>query len=487
MDDEIKKIVKAIKDNKCVLVLGPEICQLSHNILADKKPKDFDESLKIAYQYYIENKIDKELNKYRDDLLEFDDYAYLKENLWVYNHTDKDRHLFNFAKWFFDNTNEWNEPFKEISQIPFSLILSLLPDTNLADTFESQNQPFSVSKYSRLNKEVPEIKHKINQERTLIYQLLGDIDARDASFTFDHWYEFFRNLLHENPSLPDQIINTLKNADIILFVGVRIEKWYIQLLIKHLYTISSEDVGSFAFAKLKNKEETLLARKRLNIIFDEKEPIEMINKIFNACQENKIIRPSLESTSRIKATVFISYNHSDEQIADRLKVDLERLGIIVIIDKDNPIGFEIPKFINESIQKADFTIQLISRNFLTSPWVAQESLRAFLSAEIAHKTVLPCEIDESLKDETFRENAMGMFDEKIRKISNSIKERLDSDEGIEDLEPQRRRLRELKNNYDSIIAQFRNKNRGDLRGNNYDTGFQKLVESIKVYISKPQA
>ena len=79
-----------------------------------------------------------------------------------------------------------------------------------------------------------------------------------------------------------------------------------------------------------------------------------------------------------------------------------------------------------------------------------------------------------------------MFDEKIRKISNSIKERLDSDEGIEDLEPQRRRLRELKNNYDGIIAQFRNKNRGDLRGNNYDAGFQKLVESIKVYISKPQ-
>ena len=207
-------------------------------------------------------------------------------------------------------------------------------------------------------------------------------------------------------------------------------------------------------------------------------------KIFNACQENRIIRPSLKATSKIKATVFISYNHSDEQIADRLKFDLERLGIIVIIDKDNPIGFEIPKFINESIQKADFIIQLISRNFLTSPWVAHESMKAFSSAEITHKTVLPCEIDESLKDETFRENAMGMFDEKIRKISNSIRERLDRDEGIEDLEPQRRRLRELKNNYDSIIAQFRNKNRGDLRGNNYDTGFQKLVESIKVYISK---
>lgn len=487
MEEEIDRIINAIKNNKCVLVLGPEICQLSHNILADKSPKDFDESLQIAYQYYIDKKIDKELTRYRDDLLEFNDYAFLKDNLWVYNHTDKDRHLFNFAKWYFDNTMDWQEPFKEITQIPFPLIISLLPDTHLENTFDAQKQPFSVSKYSRLNKDVPKIEHKIGKERTLIYKLLGDIKARDASFTFDHWYEFFRNLLHENPSLPDQIINTLKNADLILFVGVRIEKWYIQLLVKHLYTISSEDIGSFAFANIKETKETQLARKRLNIIFEEKEPVEMINKIFKACSDNNLLRQASESNSTIKASVFISYNHSDTVIALRLKNDLERFGIKVIIDTDNPIGFKIPTFINESIQQADFIIQLISKNFLTSPWVAQESIRAFIGAEIAKKTVLPCEIDDSLKDETFRSSAIATLDERIKKISEDIKKRIDNEEGIEDLEPQRRRLRELKSNYDSIMAEFRNKNRGDLRGNNYESGFQKLIESIKTYQSKAQA
>lgn len=487
MEEEIDRIINAIKNNKCVLVLGPEICQLKHNILADKSPKDFDESLQIAYKYYIDNKIDKELTKYRDDLLEFSDYAFLKDNLWVYNHTDKDRHLFNFAKWFFDNTMDWQEPFKEITQIPFPLIISLLPDTHLENTFDAQKQPFSVSKYSRLNKDVPEIEHKIGNERTLIYKLLGDIKARDASFTFDHWYEFFRNLLHENPSLPDQIINTLKNADLILFVGVRIEKWYIQLLVKHLYTISSEDIGSFAFANIKDSKETYLARKRLNIIFDEEEPIEMINKIYIACSDNKLLRQASASNSTIKANVFISYNHSDTVIAHRLKNDLERFGINVIIDTDNPIGFKIPTFINESIQQADFIVQLVSENFLTSPWVAQESKLAFIGAEIAKKTVLPCEIDDILKDKSFRKRAMDRINIKLEELSSEIKERLNPDGnggGIEDLTPQFNRLRKLKNDYDDTIAEFQDKNRGDLRGNNYESGFLKLIESIKKYLSK---
>ncbi len=56
MDSEVNKIFEAIKNNKCVMVLGPEICEFKNHIYMGKEPKDFDDSINIAYEYYINKK-----------------------------------------------------------------------------------------------------------------------------------------------------------------------------------------------------------------------------------------------------------------------------------------------------------------------------------------------------------------------------------------------------------------------------------------------
>jgi hypothetical protein len=77
-------------------------------------------------------------------------------------------------------------------------------------------------------------------------------------------------------------------------------------------------------------------------------------------------------------TVFISYNHSDGKIADKLKATLERNGIVVRIDKAvMEADASIQEFIESSIRNTDVTLSIISNRSLLSAWVALESIETF--------------------------------------------------------------------------------------------------------------
>lgn len=496
MSKKIQDIVAAIKAGRCVLVLGPEICQIDYNRFVKDDaiqniPKDFDESLKIAYDYYLEHILDDQDRKNieaKGERIQFVDYPFLKEQLMTSASSNNQNHVYDFAKWYFNQSNDWDEHFSKIANIPFPLVLSMLPDNNLEIAYRKtikDSQKYQVSRYSRENQEVAEITEKPSQESPLLYKLLGDIETFDATFTFDDWFDYFANIFGANP-LPTAIAAVLKDYPLILFLGVRVEKWYIQLLIRLLISKGNKDKGKkFAFVNAKENDIHELAHDRFNLVFDDTQPVELLEQLYLACEKENLLRQKTSHTpNQMNANIFISYNHADTEIAHRLKVDLEKEGLIVIIDSDNPIGFAIPTFINESLRKADFILQLISANFLTSAWVAQESVRAFTLAELTGKVVLPCQLDSALSDTDFRNRAMETFDSKAKEFATQMTDRLLKGESVSDLQAQYQRMLELKNSYDNTIAEFRNKNRGDLRGDNYTKGLEQIIKSIRTYQSR---
>lgn len=490
MDKELKKIIDAIKENKCVLILGPEICEINSEIFKGVKPKDFDESLRLAYDYYINHELEegREKNKVKGNPIQFNEYSFVKENLLTYPlELRSENHLYEFSEWFFSQMVNWKEPFSQIAQLPFSLILSLLPDEHLEKImYETNKDAVLVSSYSRFNEPPKEPIDRVPIVRkTVLYKLLGNLSTRDSVFTFEHWFDFIFKIIRGEPELPEGVLSLLRSAKMIVFVGVRVEKWYIQMLIRLLLKSGRMDANKFAFVNVKEERVEDLAEERFDITYNAKRtPVTLLNDLYSVYFSDG---KSLELKS-FKTAVFISYNHSDKEIAYKLKNDLEGSGIHVIIDTDNPIGFDIPKFINESVAKADFIIQLISKNFLTSAWVAQESNKAFTLAETIGKIVMPCEIDASLEDTiTFRRQAMDIFNAQLKVLKDEMLKRLEKDESTKDLEPQRDRLLQLKNTYDSNIAEFQKKKRGNLQGESYKSGFQEIIDSIKKYQSKAQA
>lgn len=495
MDEELKKIVKAIKDNKCVLVLGPEICEFKNHIYDGQVPKDFDDSIDIAYQYYINHEIQDEDDK--QEILKnpiiFDKNPFAKENFLTVSDSYQ-VHLYDFMKWYFGQMVDWKIPFTQIAEIPFSLVLSLLPDEYLENTMQEVNKDaFASSHYSRLNKTVNKIE-VVHDQTTVLYKLLGSLSYNDATFTFKDWFNFLQSIFKDYPQLPEVIINRIKNAQMFVFVGVRVEKWYIQMLINLLLHIGevSSATAKIAFVNVKEEQEDKIAKDRLKVAYRKNRlPIPLLADIYNACEKEKTLRASASTpiNTKIKTNVFISYNHSDSEIAFRLKKDLEVYGIKIFIYTDNLTGYSIDQFINESIRDADFILQIISKNFLSSAWVAQESIKIIHMNEIMGKEVFPCEIDEVLNDTRFREEFKKKVNSQLNIIENKTVERhgisgIKASESTEDLNPEKNRLLNHKNNYDTIIAWLNMKNRVDLRGNKYESGVAKIIADIQIYQSK---
>jgi TIR domain len=75
--------------------------------------------------------------------------------------------------------------------------------------------------------------------------------------------------------------------------------------------------------------------------------------------------------------VFISYNHEDRLVADKLKSALEGEGVSVTIDNAAMrAGANIQDFIESSIRDSDLTLSIVSNRRLLSACVALESITA---------------------------------------------------------------------------------------------------------------
>lgn len=487
-------IIRALKEERCVLVLGPELCNMHSDVFTkDKTVVDFDEFINLAYHYYFDKVVeedDKEwLTKHK---INFVTYPFAKEHLLSINNTEPyaGEHLKDFAEWFFEENQCWDEPFQKIANIPFPLILSMLPNDKLEKSFEKilGKDSYNVRKFSRVinPNSIDEQSIEPSKNKPLIYKLLGDIKDYDAVFTFDDWFEYFIRIFGSN-TLPLDITTFLNKRPIFIFLGVRFEKWYIQLLVRFLVSKDKTRIinhgKKFAFSHVKNEGVKDLTEERLKLIFDESQPTRVLQELYQACSEENILRKPNIQLSVHQRVVFISYSSHDFKKANQIKHSLESNGIKVIIDtEDNIIGKDINIFINQSISSANFIVQLISKNFLVSDWVADESKKAFVAAELMGKIILPCDIDNVLRVDEFRNEAMSKINYKISEIGNQIRERLteSSSTSIIDLSNRRERMIKLKNSYDEVIDKFTNiKTRGDLRDENYDTGITKLIKDIK--------
>src|ERR1044072_5702930 len=124
------------------------------------------------------------------------------------------------------------------------------------------------------------------------------------------------------------------------------------------------DLNNYQAVLSKNKKDS-----RLGLITSEEENktrtrvriaiLEMLKEIGVLVQKapapgEPVETASAQVASRKAPSVFISYNHGDSQIADKLKSGIEQNGIVVRIDKAvMEAGADIQEFIESSIRDTD--------------------------------------------------------------------------------------------------------------------------------------
>ena len=178
--------------------------------------------------------------------------------------------------------------------------------------------------------------------------------------------------------------------------------------------------------------------------------------------------------------VFISYNHADSEVADKLKAALEAHHIYVHIDKAvMEAGADIQSFIESSIRETDVTLSLVSNNSLLSAWVAMESINTFYNERLQDgRKFIACYLDDDFFQLDYRLRATRRINAKIDEIEKLMSEyaveRIDST----DLNSQKTRLYAMRNNLGAILDRLRSSLCLDIREARFEESVTKIVKAL---------
>lgn len=177
--------------------------------------------------------------------------------------------------------------------------------------------------------------------------------------------------------------------------------------------------------------------------------------------------------------VFISYNHKDKDVADRVKKVLVENGIEVTIDRDNmEAGESINNFIRDSIRDNNFILSIVSENSLRSGWVGKESTASFFAEWLSDKHFIPVYINPSFFEPKFYVDTLKYIAVQEAELKSTMAE-------IELLKGDTRpfkddydKLFDLRNNLGLIIQRLKNVLVTDISGDQFQDGMNKVIVRI---------
>ncbi|WP_338812625.1 TIR domain-containing protein [Bernardetia sp. Wsw4-3y2] len=237
----------------------------------------------------------------------------------------------------------------------------------------------------------------------------------------------------------------------------------------------------FALKKQLQKEEIDLEnyRQKIQKLREENPSNSELNDLDAKTQKaQEEMKDSLKEEK--KTSVFISYNHKDKELANRVKDFLRKQEIDVTIDSEAmKSGEDIKTFIEKCVRENDITLSLVSENSLLSAWVAMESVLTFAGEKLADKKFIAVYEDDSFFGHSFVRESMKVVRKELQEIDEEIDECRKENIGIEHLQDKRTRYRKLETNLAEIVGRLKNSLCRKISMNNFETGMQKVCDDIK--------
>ena len=180
-------------------------------------------------------------------------------------------------------------------------------------------------------------------------------------------------------------------------------------------------------------------------------------------------------------TVFISYNHTDKTTADLLQQKLQEHNIKVILDSFSmPAGTKIATFITDSIKNSNATLSIVSVNSLASGWVSSETENTLNLIEFFdEKKFIPCYLDKDFFELSFVIKATAPIMKKIKEIEALYPQYFENQLHTSDLDDEREKLLNLKENLPPTVALLRKVKCIDIRPEQFDANFPVLLQSLQ--------
>jgi len=318
MSKKIDDLIESgLKEDSCVLFVGPEFLRIGdtdYNAAFYKTLPDADENDDNA------DEVNKKNARYNTD-----------EKIWSFKSKDIQDEFFGKLKTFLKkNRNLSNETFLKLAEIPFPLIVSLLPDDTLDAAFSQYRNISHTFKTFFIDSDVPEV----SKENILIYNMFGNIKHNEFVTSHADYLNFVME--YAEKKFPPNLKTAFKKAQYFVFVGFEFDKWYNILL---LYVLNREKSSSKKYIVREQSTKELLKKlqdSNLKLLFIDGEAKGFIDQLHQKAADAGILRNVMpkdkfileqmktnqQTIEETKNLLTVTTNPTEKL---RLKMDIEKL------------------------------------------------------------------------------------------------------------------------------------------------------------------
>lgn len=216
--------------------------------------------------------------------------------------------------------------FKQISEIPFDLILSTYPFDLVHDVFEANQINHQYAYYSYMQ-ETPALE-PFSNAKPLLYNLFGSVKHKESMvISLDRLYQFIFGILGVR-QLPKLIQDKVQQASHLVFLGFSFDEWYLKLLLRVLKVHEKEISYAHPAASARiNRGTQRFFESNFKVTFLNKKIDEFIEGLHEACLDENMVRKGSYTTAESQ------YEKLQRMVEEyRLLEVLEQLDDLLIRD-----------------------------------------------------------------------------------------------------------------------------------------------------------
>lgn len=209
IQDIVEDLLLDIEEEKCVLLIGPEMVEIGGRSLM---------------QF-----VHEEVSALEAEHI---DYYYPKDGLFLFRDEAGKNKVARRVKRLYRSLELPFEAYRKILELPVPLIISLNPDTFLAEAAQRLGLPHHFSHFRYSGEAIQEVDVPTGK-RPVLYNLCGcRMEEESLILDYEDLFRLLRAVLPDG--LPNKIRLHLREASSFLFLGFDFEKWYSQLLLQLL-------------------------------------------------------------------------------------------------------------------------------------------------------------------------------------------------------------------------------------------------------------
>ena len=357
-DRQWKRLIRDIKNQRCVLMLGPRMGGVNRSDNWYPLVEDFSR--------YLTKELDQEQIPY--DELEVKNLPYTAQCFLSIDGVKRIDLEDEIVSYYQQHSKEIPEIYNQLAKLPFPIIIDATFERYIAQSFENIGKLCQEGFYNFRRKVTKEINwREFTYQAPLVYKLFGSLEKPESLvITDEEQLEFIRNVIKDDPGFPDEVLEQFNHNKSYLFLGFNLMHWQFRLLLEYLnlkesnQTHAPQTKGYNVDATTKNTFE-----RRFKFLFIDKDAPEFLKELRQRLDTEELEKP-IEKKS--KKRIFISYSDQDEDYVRLLcnfMGPMQDNGEVELLHKMQiSPGVDRNKATEQMINQADVILFMLSSYFL---------------------------------------------------------------------------------------------------------------------------